>query len=82
MSGRGSEILEHTVKVVNGRVPVIAGVIDPTTDRVIDHAKIAKAAGADAVVVTAPFYTVTSQSEIARPFPLYQGRRRHSAGRL
>ncbi|PSH68804.1 dihydrodipicolinate synthase family protein [Phyllobacterium brassicacearum] len=57
------EILEHTVKVVNGRVPVIAGVIDPTTDRVINHARIAKAAGAAAVVVTAPFYTVTSQSE-------------------
>ena len=62
------EILEHTVKVVNGRVPVIAGVIDPTTDRVIAHAKVAKAAGADAVVVTAPFYTVTSQSEIIDHF--------------
>ncbi|MEK1890941.1 MAG: dihydrodipicolinate synthase family protein [Phyllobacterium sp.] len=57
------EILEHTVKVVNGRVPVIAGVIDPTTDRVINHARVAKAAGAAAVVVTAPFYTVTSQAE-------------------
>ena len=57
------EILEHTVKVVNGRVPVIAGVIDPTTDRVINHSRIAKAAGAAAAVVTAPFYTVTSQSE-------------------
>ncbi|ATU94857.1 dihydrodipicolinate synthase family protein [Phyllobacterium zundukense] len=57
------QILEHTVKVVNGRVPVIAGVVDPTTDRVINHTKVAKAAGAAAVVVTAPFYTVTSQAE-------------------
>ena len=38
------QILEHTVKVVNGRVPVFAGVIDPTTDRVIGHAKAAQVA--------------------------------------
>ncbi|HVK91591.1 MAG TPA: dihydrodipicolinate synthase family protein [Mycoplana sp.] len=57
------KILEHTVKVANGRVPVIAGVIDPTTDRVIRHAQTAKSVGADAVVVTAPFYTLTSQAE-------------------
>ena len=56
-------ILEHTVKVANGRVPVIAGVIDPTTDRVIRHARTAKDVGADAIVVTAPFYTLTSQAE-------------------
>ncbi|NNU48690.1 dihydrodipicolinate synthase family protein [Rhizobium sp. WYCCWR 11279] len=62
------EIIEHSAKVVNGRVPLIVGVIDPTTDRVIAHAKVAKAAGADAVVVTAPFYTVTSQSEILDHF--------------
>ena len=36
------KILEHTVKVANGRVPVIAGVIDPTTDRVIRHARDGK----------------------------------------
>ena len=62
------EIIEHSAKVINGRVPLIVGVIDPTTDRVINHAKIAQAAGADAVVVTAPFYTVTSQPEILDHF--------------
>ncbi|MEZ2218271.1 dihydrodipicolinate synthase family protein [Rhizobium sp. RCC_161_2] len=62
------EIIEHSAKVINGRVPLIVGVIDPTTDRVINHAKIAKAAGADAVVVTAPFYTVTNQPEILDHF--------------
>lgn len=56
-------ILNHAVKVNAGRLPILAGVIDPTTDRVIGHAKAAKAAGADAVVVTAPFYTRTSQAE-------------------
>ncbi|MCV3240700.1 dihydrodipicolinate synthase family protein [Mesorhizobium sp. ZC-5] len=61
-------IIEHAVKVNNGRVPIFAGVIDPTTDRVITHSKIAKAAGADAIVVTAPFYTRTSQPEIIDHF--------------
>jgi 4-hydroxy-tetrahydrodipicolinate synthase len=62
------EVLEFTVDKVNGRVPVIAGVIDPTTDRVIGHAKTAKAAGVDAVVATAPFYTITDQNEILSHF--------------
>ena len=56
-------ITEHAIKVANGRVPVLVGTIDPTTDRVIKHVKIAEAAGADAVVVTAPFYTRTNQAE-------------------
>lgn len=56
-------IIEHSVAVAAGRVPVLAGVIDPATDRVIGHAKAALAAGAAAVVATAPFYTRTSAGE-------------------
>jgi 4-hydroxy-tetrahydrodipicolinate synthase len=56
-------ILEHAVRVVDGRLPVLAGVVDPGTDRVISHARAAAAIGVDAVVVTAPFYTRTSQAE-------------------
>ncbi len=62
------KILDHTVRVVNGRLPILAGVIDPTTDRVIGHAKSAQSIGVDAVVVTAPFYTRTSQPEITDHF--------------
>jgi len=58
-----TKIIEHAVKVNNGRLPIFVGVIDPTTDRVIEHARIAKAAGADALVVTAPFYARTNQAE-------------------
>ena len=61
-------ILEHAIKVNNGRVPVLVGTIDPTTDRVIRHSQIAKSAGADAVVVTAPFYTRTNQAETVDHF--------------
>lgn len=56
-------IVERAVKIADGRVPVIVGVIDPATDRVIGHAKAAQDAGAAAVVVTAPFYTRTNQAE-------------------
>lgn len=56
-------ILDRSVKASNGRLPVIAGVIDPATTRVIGHAREAKAAGCDAIVVTAPFYTISSQAE-------------------
>ncbi len=56
-------IMEHAVRITAGRVPVLAGVVDPTTDRMIGHAKVAADCGADAVVVTAPFYTRTSQAE-------------------
>ena len=61
-------IIERSVEVANGRVPVLAGVIDPATDRVIKHARAAQAAGADALVVTAPFYTRTSPAEIEDHF--------------
>jgi 4-hydroxy-tetrahydrodipicolinate synthase len=58
-----TKIIEHAVKVNNGRLPIFVGVIDPTTDRVIAHSQVAKAAGADALVVTAPFYARTNQAE-------------------
>ncbi len=57
-------ILEHAVKVVAGRVPILAGAVDPGTDRVIANVRDAAAIGVDAVVVTAPFYTRTHQAEI------------------
>jgi len=62
------KIIEHTIKVANGRVPVLAGTIDPTTDRVIAHSKAAAELGVDAVVVTAPFYARTSQGEVIDHF--------------
>lgn len=61
-------ILEHAIRVVDGRLPVLAGVVDPTTDRVIGHAKRAAAIGVDGVVVTAPFYARTSQPETLEHF--------------
>lgn len=61
-------VLETVVNAADGRVPVLAGVIDTTTARVIEHAKAAAATGADALVATAPFYTRTHEMEIAGHF--------------
>ncbi|MFB6988788.1 dihydrodipicolinate synthase family protein [Streptomyces sp. NPDC056178] len=60
--------LETVVNVADGRVPVLAGVIDTTTARVVEHAGSAAELGADALVATAPFYTRTHGKEIAQHF--------------
>ena len=49
-------VLEVAVKTNGGQVPVLAGAIDMTTSRVIDHALRAKQRGVDAIVLTVPFY--------------------------
>jgi len=62
--------METAVEQVAGRVPVLAGCIDMTTLRVAEHVRAAEAAGVDAVVVTAPYYTRTHVAEIERHFRL------------
>jgi 4-hydroxy-tetrahydrodipicolinate synthase len=53
-------VLEVAVKTNGGQVPVLAGAIDMTTSRVIDHALRAKQRGVDAIVLTVPFYARTT----------------------
>ncbi|MEX0427380.1 dihydrodipicolinate synthase family protein [Nocardioides sp. DS6] len=65
-----AQVAETVVESVSGRVPVLAGVIDMTTPRVIEHAETAAKIGVDAMVATAPFYTRTHPAEIARHFRL------------
>ncbi|MEV0179220.1 dihydrodipicolinate synthase family protein [Streptomyces sp. NPDC050625] len=61
-------VMEAVVGHVGGQLPVLAGAIDMTTPRVLDNVRGATAAGAQAVVVTAPFYTRTHPAEIARHY--------------
>ncbi|MHB1571618.1 MAG: dihydrodipicolinate synthase family protein [Solirubrobacteraceae bacterium] len=62
-------VIDVTVRTVAGQVPVLVGAIDMSTPRVIDHAARAVKIGADAVVVTAPFYArATHPVEITRHF--------------
>ncbi|MFI9719663.1 dihydrodipicolinate synthase family protein [Streptomyces sp. NPDC052396] len=58
-------VLETVAEAAAGRVPVLAGVIDMTTPRVLAHARTAAAAGATALVATAPYYTGTHPAETA-----------------
>lgn len=60
--------LEVVAGVAAGQVPVLAGIIDTTTPRVVDHARAAKAAGADVLVATAPFYAPTHPVEFPDHF--------------
>lgn len=62
-------VLEVAIKTAAGQVPVLAGAIDMTTGRMIEHALRALALGANAIVATAPFYAlVTEPPEVDRHF--------------
>ncbi|GAA2353919.1 dihydrodipicolinate synthase family protein [Nonomuraea africana] len=66
--GHRRAVLDTVVGHVAGQVPVLAGVIDMTTLRVLDHVRAAVAAGVDGIVATAPFYARTHPVEIALHF--------------
>lgn len=51
-----AEMVEATVEVVAGRVPVIAGVIEPSTGRSIEAIKNLSGRGLAGYVAAAPFY--------------------------
>jgi 4-hydroxy-tetrahydrodipicolinate synthase len=56
------------VSEVAGQVPVLVGAVDTGTRRVVEQARDAEALGADAVVVTAPFYVHPHPEEIVEHF--------------
>ena len=65
-----ARVVEIVADVAAGRVPVLAGVIDTGTARVIDHALAAVKAGAAAVVSTPPYYVAPHVDEVVRHFRL------------
>ncbi len=56
-------VLTTALEEINGRVPVVAGVMDTATDLCIGHGQRARDAGVDGLVLTAPYYTRTNQTE-------------------
>ena len=54
-------LVETVVDQTNGRVPVLAGVSDPSLENVLAFAKDAEDVGADAIVATSPYYYTTSE---------------------
>ena len=65
MRGR---VLDVVTGAVAGQVPVVAGLIDMQTRRVIAHLREAELRRVDGVVATAPFYAITGPEEIAAHF--------------
>lgn len=61
-------VLKVATAVAGRQVPVLAGVIDMTTARVVAQARTAVDHGVDGVVATAPFYVRTHSTEIDRHF--------------
>jgi 4-hydroxy-tetrahydrodipicolinate synthase len=56
------EVIEHTVKKVNSRVPVIAGVGSNHTEHGIKLSKEAERVGVDALLHVTPYYNKTSRT--------------------
>ena len=49
---RRRQIISEAIRIVDHRVPVLVGIIDTETERVIEHGKVAQELGADALVAT------------------------------
>jgi len=55
------EVVAHTVKVVNHRIPVLAGTGSNCTATAIDLSKRAEQAGADGLLLVTPYYNKATQ---------------------
>ena len=55
-------VIEKTIDVVNGRVPVIAGTGSNNTAEAVRFTKAAKDLGADGVLVISPYYNKPNRS--------------------
>src|SRR5262245_33564191 len=63
-----AEAVEVTVDTVGGRVPVVANISDAATRLAIEHARDARAAGADAIALLPPYYYLNEQDELVDHF--------------
>jgi len=61
-------VIELCLEVSRGKVPVIAGTGSNSTDEAIELTRHARAAGADAALVVAPYYNKPSQEGLFRHF--------------
>ena len=62
------EVIEFTVKYVNGRVPVIAGCGSNDTAYALDLCKCACESGADAMLVVTPYYNKATQKGLVQMY--------------
>ena len=58
-------LIQVAKEIIAGRLPLIAGIGAIRTEECIELGQIAKASGADAVLMNAPYYAVPTQEELA-----------------
>ncbi|TCT03069.1 4-hydroxy-tetrahydrodipicolinate synthase [Paralcaligenes ureilyticus] len=64
-------VVEAVVRSTAGRVPVVAGILSPGYAEALDHGKRFLQAGANALLLVAPFYVLPSQEGIFDYFSNY-----------
>lgn len=64
------EVIRHSVETVAGRVPLIAGTGANSTSEAITLTKAAHKAGADAMLIVAPYYNKPSQEGLFQHFSI------------
>lgn len=70
---QSAAVISTTVQAANGRVPVIAGALESGTQRTLEAAQRAVDAGADALVITTPFYFEADEAAQLRHFETLAG---------
>jgi len=65
------DAVAHTVEAVNGRGPVIAGVLDPGFREAVAAGKALTRAGADALMLVTPYYVASTQAALREYFRAY-----------
>ena len=62
------ELIKYCVKIVNNRVPVIAGVGSNNTNLVIDNEKYAQRVGVNGLLIVTPYYNKTTQEGLVEHY--------------
>jgi 4-hydroxy-tetrahydrodipicolinate synthase len=65
-----AKVIELTVKYVAGKVPVIAGTGSNSTEEAIELTQTAKKLGADACLLTTPYYNKPTQEGMVKHFTM------------
>ena len=67
------ELIKYCVKVVNNKVPIIAGVGSNNTKLVIENEKYAEKVGVDGLLIVTPYYNKTTQNGIIEHYKKVSG---------
>lgn len=62
------EMIKRTCELVNHRIPVLVGITDTSLAGLLELSEYSKSSGADAVVISPPFYFPVDQDEIVEYF--------------